>query len=740
MSTALPAAFDPEWYLATYPDVALTGMDPVEHYQRFGRMLGRQPSADAPRSRPVLPHLQPDTATAKPVTPATASAAPELAIPRPSRPGPIIDRPAGFNAAASIPGTLLSNVTERTKPLTLAHLADTPQAESATPAALNTYAKLFGLPAPAKSSARASGNLTGFEPFQTGALRIESLWYETTGTLRLRIAGGEDSAAWVLSAFQAVPDSPDVLHPAGESLVLPAEGPALWDIALVHPMMPVLVQATGPDGMVQATALLAFPSLLPGGLHGAEGKALQRTSNPMDSLWSLTEMLVREKLGKTGANAPSLAGIRVSLRGATGAEPIFAAPTLDWLDTLFGLSVTPIDDAEDALTQGEAALRDLLGERAPARPQGDAGLILTLPGDGLPTLSALVSRRLDNDLPENSAAPYLVAEDANLRPRWMVSPAVGPTSDPSQPSIGTPGLAASATEAAALPVPVAVLFRPRNPPHPTRLLLPVAPDALAQDTKPSKIGPLLVVLTAHDPARMEELLRSVQTMAQADFVVRLAGVDKAALRASLNRILGNGGWRETGLETDLRSLAGEGDTELLLTLDDRVVLYDPQTLVSLKALIDRTPDTASASCLLLAERVVKKAAVLSPAVGGLFPARVSFATSPSLGFHEPDTFQPLPSADYAVVANALPLSLWRRDVLAALPTPDGPVPDHAADIHLGLDALDAGYRHLCSSKIRAGYLGEYVRRDEIDPVGTQYLRPALWEAIFRRVTVLRELF
>ena len=138
--------------------------------------------------------------------------------------------------------------------------------------------------------------------------------------------------------------------------------------------------------------------------------------------------------------------------------------------------------------------------------------------------------------------------------------------------------------------------------------------------------------------------------------------------------------------------------------------------------------------------MVKKSAVISPAVGGLFPSRVSFSSAPALGFNEPDTFQPLPSADYAVVANALPLSLWRRAVLADLPMPDGPVPDHAADIQLGLDALDAGYRHLCTSKVRAGYLGDYVRRDEIDPVGTQYLRPALWESIFRRVTVLRELF
>jgi glycosyltransferase involved in cell wall biosynthesis len=35
--------FDPEWYLATYPDVALLGMDPWSHYVRYGRLLGRSP-------------------------------------------------------------------------------------------------------------------------------------------------------------------------------------------------------------------------------------------------------------------------------------------------------------------------------------------------------------------------------------------------------------------------------------------------------------------------------------------------------------------------------------------------------------------------------------------------------------------------------------------------------------------------------------------------------------------------
>lgn len=36
--------FDPDWYLASYPDVGMLGMDPVEHYAWIGKDLGRAPN------------------------------------------------------------------------------------------------------------------------------------------------------------------------------------------------------------------------------------------------------------------------------------------------------------------------------------------------------------------------------------------------------------------------------------------------------------------------------------------------------------------------------------------------------------------------------------------------------------------------------------------------------------------------------------------------------------------------
>lgn len=41
------AAFDAEWYVNEYPDVSRSKIDPAEHYETFGKLLGRAPSAES---------------------------------------------------------------------------------------------------------------------------------------------------------------------------------------------------------------------------------------------------------------------------------------------------------------------------------------------------------------------------------------------------------------------------------------------------------------------------------------------------------------------------------------------------------------------------------------------------------------------------------------------------------------------------------------------------------------------
>lgn len=65
--TGQAPAFDADLYRRAYPDVALTGLDPEYHYQRYGRMLGRDPAPQiAPWPEPpTLDQLQAATGPAE---------------------------------------------------------------------------------------------------------------------------------------------------------------------------------------------------------------------------------------------------------------------------------------------------------------------------------------------------------------------------------------------------------------------------------------------------------------------------------------------------------------------------------------------------------------------------------------------------------------------------------------------------------------------------------------------------
>lgn len=51
--------FDPDWYAKQYPDVALTGMKPLDHFLTAGMLMGRDPGPDFSETflRAALPHL-----------------------------------------------------------------------------------------------------------------------------------------------------------------------------------------------------------------------------------------------------------------------------------------------------------------------------------------------------------------------------------------------------------------------------------------------------------------------------------------------------------------------------------------------------------------------------------------------------------------------------------------------------------------------------------------------------------
>jgi hypothetical protein len=727
MSNKLPADFDPEGYLAAFPDVAMTGMGAARHYLLFGRMFGRNPAG---RVAPPKPEPKPE-APAKPAPqapqPAKEAAPPPAIVEAPvAAPDPrptIIDRPSDFEPEQSVPVPAPARAgADSDGRFTLDALADgVPEACLAAPAA---YARMFTLEA-----ANTSEPGLGRDLFASGETRIENAWLTASGALRLMIAGGADagsaSKGWALRAYQADPAAPGRLRLLGPGVQFPAAGPVLHEAPLAHPLMPVLLELSDADGGTQAIALLPFPSLLPGGLHGAELRALQPEANPMDAFWTLSKLLLEELLGAPGWPERSIA--KLSVTGGSGADAALSADIQGWLAGLFGLAVskqvTASGSSRGKKTGTSSGLELSVAE--------GAGLDLSLPSDSIPTISGLVSRRL-NAGKGRGTAPYLVAETGSLRPRWSVVLPPAWEAGPNAPAIeGKPAGRGSAKQSASPPIHVAIALRPPAEP---KLAEPGQVSAKAPRGAPK----LSVVLDSSDAGRTQaavQALRGATAANSLELLVRLPA-DASDVREALDAA---GEWSAIDGDSDLPQIAAKARNELLLTISDRVSLDDPRLLKTLADML-KDEEVASASCALLAEASIKKRSVLQPAAGGLFPAAVSFATSPTLTFAEPDVLQALPDLTYPVVANSFLLTVWRKRALAELPRPAGPAPASSSDIRIGLALADRGLRSLCTTKVTAKLAGPYVRRDSIDPIGQAYLDPQNWQQLLGRVTVLRQLF
>ena len=680
MARKLPADFNADWYRAAYPDVALSGLDPREHYLRFGRRLNRQPNGKA-----LSDARAPAPTAAKPLEPkktpeAIKPATPPKALPMASAPADrfpaIVARPKDFNPEDSRPtpapprrGMGSSGI------LSLDSLF-----EEGVWAPLLAYAGMMRLSLP-DGEVDAGKARSSF--FLSGETRIENAWH-TAGKLRLAIAGATDVQSagqrWILRAYQADPASPGDLLSAGEGLQFPAQGPIFHDVELRHPLMPLLLELSDSEGVTHGFRLVAFPSLLPGGLHAAELRALQAEADPMDSFWLLSDALLQEFLNRQNTPDRSFVVLNVD-------DGRLSSDVQEWLAAI-GL-------ASDGTSENDT------------RPR------LTLPKNSLPTLSALFSRRPDLTQPAPTIGNYLVADAETLRPLWSVS--LPPTNGAAE----------------CPPAPLAISMRHRAEVSQSSVSLP--PDFACPA--------LTVFLRASDADRTEAIVVALGKAAgdaELEFIVRLPA-DDAAVSQVLDKICGSGAWKPLPAGSPLLDVAREARHEVLLTVDDRVRFDGPNTVAALCKILCEDETVASASCVLIGERVVKKHAVLQPTIGGLFPAGWSFAAGPHLTFTEPDVLEALSGLTFPVVANSFHLTVWRTALLAGLAESDAPVSERVADLRIGLDLLLAGHTNLCTTQVQAGLTGQIVRRDLIDPFGAAGVSPHRAGDVLNRVTLLRDL-
>ncbi|QIK78068.1 hypothetical protein G7077_03220 [Sphingomonas piscis] len=706
MPKTLPPEFDPEWYSASYSDVSLSGLDPREHYRRFGRVLGRPPCGPPETKRQASPSSSKADKKLQPSSSAPVEAAPVGALPSPklkkSAP-PIIDRPQGLErstviAAVAAPKKASSN--DGTFDLDdLAAAGGEP-----TQQVRDSYRRLLNLPGD-RVGRTDQPTTCGSWAFRTGGTRIENASMVDGARLRLMLAGAERGNGVSLRAYQAQPSSPANLLMMGQGVQLPSEGPVLHDFELVHPLMPVLLELEGVEGFNSALALLPFPSLLPGGLHNAELKALQVEPSPMDDFWERSEVLLRETVGGKGWPERWVSCIATVGQEQGSKEEPGLAEVREWLLAVFGLDWHQSDDGAS----------------------GGRGLIL--PRNSIPTIGALASRHLSENENAYLQGPYLVAEPADNRPKWSITLVADQAGDAAAPRVS-----GVLPETALRPArtPLAITLRPvPNSSH-------AAPPEQAAVVVEDALAILVDATTAAATARLLAAIKDVVPNVTEILIRAPDGLEglQPALAAAPQGVQP----RSVSYNASLREIAKDIRADTLLTLSDRVVLRDGAALCAVLEMLKRRDTAASASCALLAEKIVKKDVVLQPASGGLFPTGVSLVRGPSLTFGEPDVLQALPDLEYQVAANTLLFTAWRRAALADLQNVPGTRSSISEDVRLGLELLRSGYTNWCTTRVTARLSGPYAPRDEIDPVGPGFMAVPRWEDVLGKVTLVRELF
>lgn len=609
----------------------------------------------------------------------------------------IVERPPDFIAAATLPAIAPPRKGMDAGLLSLQELLG---GEDFAP--LIAFARMMRISLPDDSVKwRAADGL-----FTSFFREIGNAWHASPTGLRVMIAGAThsspDSQPRFVRAYQADVATNSYLKILGEGIRLPVKGPAFFDIELDHALMPLLLEVTDEESVAQGYAFMPFPSLLAGGLHGAELRALQSEASPMDAFWSLSERLLAELLEDADANQ-SIAGLRM--------DHLIGEPSIaDWLAAIFAIDVQEGSSARSSLAE--------------FRSESD-GLQFLLPKGSVPTISALVSRRLEAGL----YGSFLVAEAGTFRPRWSVALPAG---------LLRRGTLKTAEQEPEVPFPLTIVLR-----EPSANLPAEAEDGGEAEpvvTPSSQCPPLTILLSASNPEQAAQLvaeLRADAGGAELELLVKTSGADDG-LPSSLDELCGPGGWKSISADTALNEVARTASHEILLTISDRVS-FAPGTLAALCALLKADHSVASASCVAVGEPIIRKHGVQTQSAGGLFPAGWSFVGAPHFSFSEPDVLQALGKLTYPVVANSFLLAVWRKEALSVVNAPATVVDARNEDLRIGLDLTLAGYTNLCTTQFHARLLSQYDSRDLIDPIGIAHVPFDRSADVLNRVTLLREL-
>lgn len=548
--------------------------------------------------------------------------------------------------------------------------------------------------------------------------RVDDVWWANSHLLKARIAllaprdGHEQTR--LLRAFQPLRNASGrpALAVVDETPIDARKGVCAF--GLRNPFMPVLFVGYDDAGDITLADLIPFPSLLRGGMHAAEAAALQEDGG-LDALRRLNDACLAEAVDWGEAKtSPAIGEICVDLSSATGAEPIFEPQLREWISVLFGVAVVGANaERRIAADLGDRAFVDyaesVLARHPPAFARGGR-LRLALPCCGIPTVSALVSRRLPASAAPTPASCLMV--DAALpQRRFAVSlPADLPkaiqaaTNRQSQfPTLY--GLSETGEATTAPAQPAAILIRDLSPNAKEKLLYPVPPDAPrvlphAEGDEPKKFSIFICPRDAIDMRLLFDSLARQKTAAKLEVALIGPPGRKTDADALTELFPGSAHIHETSSLSKalaLNEAAAAASGDVLVFIDPRAILHDRRTLAAIGRLA-RLEDAATVGCMRIKPR---NAADGAPAFSsaGYFPGRFDFALAPHLALDKIDCGALLADSLYPVAANsahfyALSAAAWRQ-VGGMSPS----APARAMHIDLALRLAGVGRVNLCTTRL-----------------------------------------
>ncbi|HCU6023495.1 TPA: hypothetical protein OUZ75_000413 [Legionella pneumophila] len=528
-------------------------------------------------------------------------------------------------------------------------------------------------------------------------------------------------------------------------------GPLFFDVPLINPFCPVLVTVTSTEGSLLETSLIPFPSLSRGGMHYGELCASDIQANYPGNLHTVSTQLLDEWLGipDNPHQNWALGRIEIELQsGSTGAEPIFSTHLRLWLAAVMRikLAVHPCQSnlppkvhsyLEKLLGTPEELLNNHVIEQISNRENHGLACLI-LPSDCIPSLHALVTRRLQITNTTGTAKSFVMSNRYTLNPEWKINmPAIGHELLDLH-AVGThcyfpivfplSNVAISANSEGMLTPPYAVKFHDTEPRHESDFILPLPIDSKKPFFHRVKHDSLQLAeaITVVIPAcgnnllALGALLESLQwqTIAEKIEIIAITDLPFEPIKRKLESFFPG----KANLMKNKKELSEPEQIHLatqstsngyLLIAHEEILLHDPRTVETL-CQIAAGDQIASAGCLLICDSQEKASNLpVKTYSGGLFPF---YSSSGQFTFSEFDCHDIFPFNTYPVAVNSPLLFMVRKDIWDKVGGYD--IKDNAdCDSHFdyGIRSIKQGYLHFCTSIISAGFGGSNVNRIKSSP-------------------------